>query len=71
MNNIKTLLVFRHAVIGDTQYDLAMFEVVDFKIAYNSHSEILNDSASVVLNGEELSVIIEPIEKWLRKLSHE
>jgi phosphoserine phosphatase len=49
--------------VGDSQYDISMFKVVDFAIAFNPREEL--QYANVIVRSEKLSAILPPIYAFL------
>lgn len=48
----------RFAVIGDTKYDVSMFDGVGLRIAFDPKHEELKEAADVVVDGDDLAEIL-------------
>ena len=51
--------------VGDSRFDIDMFEIVGFGIAFNPNDSLIEEKSDVVIKSDTLMGILPKIDKWL------
>jgi phosphoserine phosphatase len=51
--------------VGDSRFDIDMFEIVGFSIALNPNDSLIEEKSDVIIKSDTLMSILPEIDKWL------